>query len=351
MADARPKKPVDAPKSDGGGTPPPPANDSVKPLPAIAALPVAPAPEMPQAEASPLPQTETPVAKNIFPVFNARAILTEVAEQSAFPRAEIAAEKEVVQEPLKEPEKKETGFPKFLRLIGLGDIVDAAKKQKHKKHHVSQAIFDKIGFGDIYKAAAKPRQKTIEKIVGIAKAVGKKTADMIAGRFVSGSFRLIAITFVAGMIGGVTGWGSIFLLGLATGAASAIYTYGKEYIGDKLSGPKEERKKVKLFERKRFESAAKAFASGTFNGAFGAWLAGLPIFQSVMTLLHDTIHQGIGQISKPFNDAAAPKFTGGARPGILAKFAGVAGRAAPVPEEFSPPVWKMHPGPRPAFGH
>jgi hypothetical protein len=349
MADARPKKPVDAPQAEGGGTPPSPANDSVKPLPAIAALPVAPAPEMPQAEASPLPQTATPI-KNIFPVFNTRAILTEVAEQSAFPRAEIAVETTVVQEPQKEPEKKETGFPKLLRLVGLGDLVDAAKRPKHKKHHISQAVFDKIGFGDIYKAATKPRQKTFEKIAGISKAVGKKTADMIAGRFVSSSFRLIAITFVAGMIGGVTGWGSICLLALATGAASAIYTYGKEYIGDKLSGPKEERKKVKFFERKRAESAGKAFLTGTFNGAVGIWLASLPVFQSVMKLLHDLIDGGVGQISKPFNEVAAPKFSE-PEPGIIARFAAAAGRAPPAPAEFTPAPWGMRRGPRPSFGY
>ncbi|MEZ0226594.1 MAG: hypothetical protein ACAH83_18700 [Alphaproteobacteria bacterium] len=350
MADARPKKPVDAPQDEGSGTPPPAANDSVKPLPAIKAVPAAPAAEMPQAEATPLP---TP--KNIFPAFNAKAVLAEVAEQSAFPRVEIPAGtepvKEATPEPVKEPEKIEKGFPKLLRMVGLGDIVDAAKKPKHKKHYLSQAIFDKIGFGDIYKAAATPRQKTFQKIAGVSKAVGKKTADMIAGRFVSSSFRLIAITFVAGMIGGVTGWGSICLLALATGAASAIYTYGKEYIGDKLSGPKEERKKVKFFERKRVESAGKAFLTGTFNGALGIWLASLPVFQSVMKLLHDLIDGGVGQISKPFNEAAAPKFTGNAAPeSILTKFSGVAGRAPPAPAEFVPSAWKMRPGPRPGFG-
>jgi hypothetical protein len=349
MADATPKKPIDAPPPGGGGEPPAPANDSVKPDPAVAVVPVARPPEASEAGAA---------VKNIFPAFNAKAILAEVAEQSAFPRAESAPQQEVlpkpVEEPAKEtkrePEKKETGFPKFLRLVGLGDIVDAAKRPKHKKHHVSQAVFDKIGFGDIYKAATRPQQKTVQKIVGISKAVGKKTADMIAGRFVSSSFRLIAITFVAGMIGGVTGWGSICLLALATGAASAIYTYGKEYIGDKLSGPKEERKKVRLFERKRVESAGKAFLTGTFNGAVGVWLASLPMFQSVMKLLHDLIDGGVGQISKPFNEVAAPKFSG-PEPGILSRFSAAAGRAAPAPAELTPTPWGIRIGPRPSFGY
>ena len=58
---------------------------------------------------------------------------TETAER------ETAAEPE----PEKAPEKKEAGFPKYLRLAGMGDIVDAAKQPKRKGHHITQAIFDK----------------------------------------------------------------------------------------------------------------------------------------------------------------------------------------------------------------
>ncbi|TAL40034.1 MAG: hypothetical protein EPN97_01255 [Alphaproteobacteria bacterium] len=346
MADAVPKKPMDDAKPDSvpnppSPLPPKPANDSIKPPekpadasktePAGAApAATAPPPATPVTEPPPPPAAEPPKAQSA-PAFNTAAVIVEHPDKSSLPR------------------KPESGFEKFLRLVGMGDLVEAARRSHQKSHHIAQAIFDKIGFGDIYKAAKQPHEKKIQKVVGISKAVGKKIADMIAGRFVSGSFRLIAITFVAGMIGGVTGWGSIGLLALATGAASAIYTYGKEYLGDRFTGPKEERKKVKLFERKRVESAGKAFLSGTFNGALGAWLANLPIFQSVMKLLHDTIHQGIGQISKPFNEAAAPKFSG-AGPGILSKFSAAAGRAPPAPAEIFPAVWKMRAGPRPAFG-
>jgi hypothetical protein len=116
------------------------------------------------------------------------------------------------------------------------------------------------------------------------------------------------------MLGGVTGWGSIFLIGLATGASSAIYTYGKNYVTDKLSLPKSQRSKVKIIDKTRALDSLKAFGSGFFNGAFGVWLANLPIFQSTMKFLHGLIHQGIGQIGKPFGvDDQAEHFNAFAR--------------------------------------
>ena len=280
--------------------------------------PKEPAKDAPAQDAGTAPATVTPPANDNPPkpaalVFNAKAMVAESGEASAFPRPPRAfpARKVLIESRessvFPRPDVQDSRFQKILRFLGMGDFVDATRQPKNKGHLLGQAIFTKIGFGDIYRAARQPHGK----VRGTLKALGTKMADMAAGRIVSGSFKLIAITFVAGMIGGVSGWGSIFLLGLATGASSAIYSYGKNYISDKLSLPKYQRSKVKIFDKNRALEAAKAFGSGAVNGAFGLWLANLPIFQHVMKYLHGLIHDGIGQISKPFSiddTSAKPAF-------------------------------------------
>ncbi len=294
MADAKPKK-DEEPQEPGPKTP---ANDAA-PVPATPAVPSPPlgtppeTPPVPAPPAAPAPANDVkpaPPAASlaaapvpVAPNFNPKIMMPEGTEKSAFPRV-----------------WKDSGFEKFLRFIGQGDIVDAMRQRKNKAHHIGQAVTSKIGFGDIYRAACGPAPK----IHNTLKAIGAKAADMTAGRLVSGSVKLIAITFVAGMIGGVTGWGSIALLALATGASSGIYNYGKSYVTDMFAATKEERKNIKFFTKKRALEALKAFGSGTANGAFGAWLAKLPLFQSVMKHLHDSIHQSIQQITPPMGDGA-----------------------------------------------
>ena len=249
-----------------------------------------------------LPAAPVPANDPVQTVFNIKAALAETGEASAFPRAPLHFPIRKVFTESRESSvfprvvAKDNGFHKFLRFLGMGDIVDATRQPKNKGHLLGQAISTKIGFGDIFRAARQPRGK----VRGTLKAIGSKIADMAAGRLVSGSFKLIAITFVAGMLGGVSGWGSICLLALATGASSAIYTYGKNYVTEKIALPKSQRSKVKIFDKNRALDALKAFGSGAANGAFGLWLANLPVFQHVMKYLHGLIHDGIGQISKPF---------------------------------------------------
>ena len=279
--------------------------------------------------------------------FNAKAMLAQTAEASVFPRAPMVFRARSILIESREssvfprPDIRDSGFQKMLRFLGMGDFVDATRQPKNKGHLLGQAIFTKIGFGDIYRAARQPHGK----VRGTLRALGTKIADMAAGRIVSGSFKLIAITFVAGMIGGVSGWGSIFLLGLATGASSAIYTYGKNYISDKFSLPKYQRDRVKIFDKNRALEAAKAFGSGAANGAFGLWLANLPIFQHVMKYLHGLIHDGIGQISKPFSiDDANSKST------FWAKDRRLSGDFAAAAKQPVAPAPRLRLAPSPAPG-
>lgn len=331
MADADPKKPADETKPDTTGpapaapplppAPPPAVNDNATPPAETAPGTIVPVPALPAVPPVPASPEQPPVQK-AQPAFKTKAIIVESKDHFAYPRSDA----------------KENGFEKALRFFGLGDFVDAARQPRNKAHHIGQAVTSKIGFGEIYRAACQPQGK----VKGTLKALGSKIADMLAGRVVSGSFKLIAITFVAGMIGGVSGWGSICLLALATGASSGIYNYGKNYVTDKLAAPKSQRGKVKLFDLNRAKDAGKAFLSGTANGAFGAWLAKLPIFQAVMKHLHDTIHHGMGQISKPFDaDQTSSSFS----QRISAGFNRVAGRRPKVP--FVP---ALRPAAGPSFG-
>lgn len=123
------------------------------------------------------------------------------------------------------------------------------------------------------------------RLKNVAASLGKKMADMAAGAMISMSFRLIAVTWVVGIIGGVSTWGMIGLLAAATGAASATYNYAKNFAGEKLRGPKEQRHAAKLFDSKRLKKSALAFAAGFASGGIGLWLARSEIVQSSLSWL------------------------------------------------------------------
>ncbi|MDI1228108.1 MAG: hypothetical protein PSY14_10530 [bacterium] len=179
---------------------------------------------------------------------------------------------------------------------------DAKPQRKPLKLKLFEKGVDVAGFGDILKAWRAEGNR----FRNVIKSVGRKAADMIAGRIVSGTFRLIAITWVAGMIGGVSTFGGLALLALATGAASGIYNYGKDYLTERFSGPKEKRAEVKLIDRKRAKSAGLSFLAGTATGALGAWLAKTGILQNAFGAVANWVKTGGGALSENFNPAAAP---------------------------------------------
>lgn len=324
MAKAVPNKPEDGrgPEKDEGGRADPAALPV--PVPANDAAPPVTKPETkPETGTDPkkneAPPTAEPAANDAAPPVPP---VPPVPAPDATPPAAEAKELPPATPPAPEKEHQSPA-EKWLRRIGLGDFVEAAKAQERKASRLSEAFFKLIGFGDIFKAAKRPKGKTR----GVLKAVFNKAADMAAGRMMSMSFRLIAITFVAGMIGGVSTWGTMALLALATGASSAVYTYTKEYLGAKLRGPKEQRALAKFIDGDRARTAGVAFLTGTLSGAFGAWLAKLPVFQSFM----DSLRGGVDTVTKPVTDVIQPK----AAPlveGITGAFTGAATRpAAPLP--------------------
>ncbi len=258
------------------GAPPKPADDIKKPEGQTAP----PQKAVPAADAGGAAAPATEAQKTIIATFTRYAALPGVVTGEACARKTPGAKTEPAQpaEEKREPEKKK---PLKIKLFEKG--VDAA------------------GFGEILKAWRSPNNR----FRNVMKSIGSKAADMVAGRIVSMTFRLIAITWVAGIIGGVSTFGGLALLALATGAASGIYSYGKDYLHDRFIGPKEKRKDVKIIDRARAKSAGISFLSGTFNGALGAWLAKTGILQNLFGMAKDFITSGGGLLSEGFNNSAA----------------------------------------------
>jgi len=187
---------------------------------------------------------------------------------------------------------------------------------------------DAAGFGNVLKAWRAPQNR----FRAVMKSIGSKAADMLAGRAVSSTFKLIALTWVAGMIGGVSTIGSIALLALAAGASSAIYSYHKDYLHAKLRGPKHDRKNVKYLDKRRMRSAGFSFLGGTASGLFGSWLAKTGLLQGLLghvkdfftggeKIITNTVQQiplppsplsSLPELSKIFGKAAAPETPAGA---------------------------------------
>lgn len=191
------------------------------------------------------------------------------------------------------------------------DLPDLRKKPL--KLQILEKGVEIAGFGSVMRAW-RAEGNTFRNVM---KSLGAKTADMLAGRMVSMSFRLFTITWVAGMIGGVSTWGALGLLAAATGAASSIYTYHKEYIGDKLKARKRKDMKVKFFDRGRAKKSLLAFAGGFAGGGFGLWLAKTEIFQNFIGAIKDMFSPATDAVTDTFNKIAdAP-----AKPAADAQFA------------------------------
>lgn len=221
------------------------------------------------------------------------APVPEKTEEAAAPVVEVTAPARVVPEtPPAPPPANDNPAP--------------AAEPPQKKKPFKLKAFEKgvavAGFGDILKAWRAEGNR----FRNVIKSVGRKAADMIAGRIVSSTFRLIAITWVAGMIGGVSTFGGLALLALATGTASGIYNYGKDYLTERFSGPREKRAEVKFIDRKRAKSAGVSFLTGTATGALGAWLAKTGMLQNAFGAVKDWVKAGGGTLTGSFNQAAAP---------------------------------------------
>lgn len=217
-----------------------------------------------------------------------------------------------------EPDKKEAPPAEIAKqepAKGTEKPTGPEKKKKNFKFWAEKGV-DAAGFGGVWKAW----EKGGNRFRNVMKSLGAKAADMIAGRLVSMTFKLVAITFVAGLIGGVSTYGTLILLALATGAASGIYSYAKDYAIARFTGPKEKRALTKVFDKARAKSAAISFGTGFAGGAFGLWLAKTEMFQNAMDALKSAL-PGRKGLSIEFNAAAtsvipqpATDFTAAASP-------------------------------------
>ncbi|HYD19611.1 MAG TPA: hypothetical protein VEF76_14145 [Patescibacteria group bacterium] len=214
-------------------------------------------------------------------------------EDSAAAPAEGAAPATLDVEPSPPPPANDNPLPQ-----------KSAEPAPAKKKPLKLKLFEKgvavAGFGDILKAWRSPGNR----LRNVLKSIGTKAADMVAGRIVSSTFRLVAITWVAGMIGGVSTFGGLALLAVATGAASGIYSYGKDYVQARFLGPKDKRKETKLVDRARAKSAGISFLSGTATGALGAYLAKTGILQNALGAVKNVLTSGGGMLSRAYNGAA-----------------------------------------------
>ncbi|MCC7036710.1 MAG: hypothetical protein IT560_05315 [Alphaproteobacteria bacterium] len=220
----------------------------------------------------------------------------EKKEEAAAPVAEPASA------PVPVPAPAETPPPPANDNPAPAETAAPAARKRPLKAKLFEKGVDVAGFGDILKAWRAEGNR----FRNVIKSVGRKAADMIAGRLVSGTFRLIAITWVAGMIGGVSTFGGLALLALATGTASGIYNYGKDYLTERFSGPKEKRAAVKFIDRQRAKSAGISFLAGTATGALGAWLAKTGMLQNAFGAVKDWVKTGGGTLGDSFNPEAAP---------------------------------------------
>jgi len=141
-----------------------------------------------------------------------------------------------------------------------------------------QEVLNIAGFGAVVEAWKHPTHRTTKVLVSLA----QKAADMMAGRFVNTTIRLFAISMLTGFFGPGSVLLTMGLTGLATGVGSAIYSYHRNYLQDKLRGPKEERSKARYVTHDRLHAAGMAFVGGFVGGSFGAWLGKTAFFQSIV---------------------------------------------------------------------
>ncbi len=176
----------------------------------------------------------------------------------------------------------------------------SAAPRKRLRTRVFETGVGIAGFGGVLRAWRAEGNR----LKNVAASLGKKTADMIAGTAVSFTFKLVALTWIAGMIGGVSTLGMVALLAAATGTASAAYSFSKSLAGDKLWGPKANRKAARVFGRQRLKKTGIAFAAGFAGGGLGLWLARTEIVQSALMWLHNVLRPLPLPIPAPLPDSA-----------------------------------------------
>ena len=170
------------------------------------------------------------------------------------------------------------------------------RRRKSLKLRVLETSIDIAGFNGVRRAWTK---KDGSRFKNVSKSLGSKAADMLAGRIVSMTFRVIAITWVLGIIGGVTTYGMLALLAVATGAANVVYTFAKDVIGERLKNRKKKQKLSKIFNKARMLKLGGAFAAGFFGGGFGLWLAKTEIFQNAFHYFQDMLGPAGKSIPNP----------------------------------------------------
>ncbi|MFN7113825.1 MAG: hypothetical protein ACK4PK_05640 [Alphaproteobacteria bacterium] len=194
------------------------------------------------------------------------------------------------------------------------------------------------GFGNVLRAWRAEGNR----LKNVARSLGKKFADMAAGTMVSMSFRLMAVTWVAGIIGGVSSLGMVALLAAATGVASATYNYAKNYAGEKLRGPKEQRRAAKIFDKKRLKKSGIAFAAGFASGGIGLWLARSEIVQAALGWLRGVVFPSAPSAPIAAVSILPPVAGAAALPALSPAFA--ASQAAPaVAATMAPPTLRIVP--------
>jgi len=213
------------------------------------------------------------------------------------------------------------------------------QKKRSRKLQVLEKAVDVAGFQGVRRSWNKEGSRT----KNVCKSLGEKFADMVAGRVISMTFRLMAIAWVVGAIGGIsTGYGMLALLAVATGTANVLYTFSKDVIGERIRNRKQKKKLKGIFNRSRAKKLGGAFAAGFVGGGFGLWLARTEIFQNAFHAMQGFLGPAGESIPNPKDLYAFPEdrsFNEGQREffesGALAEKFGEANRPIPVPADAS----------------
>ena len=237
--------------------------------------------------------------------------------------------------PQKQQKKKQ---PKKTPRLNLADKTPQARKKNRKLQILEKAV-DVAGFQGVRRSWNKEGSRT----KNVCKSLGEKFADMVAGRVISMTFRLMAIAWVVGAIGGIsTGYGMLALLAVATGTANVLYTFSKDVIGERIRNRKQKKKLKGIFNRSRAKKLGGAFAAGFIGGGFGLWLARTEIFQNAFHAIQGFLGPAGESIPNPKDLYAFPEdrsLNEGHREffesGALAEKFGEANRPLPVPTDAS----------------
>ncbi|MBI1214401.1 MAG: hypothetical protein GC185_01120 [Alphaproteobacteria bacterium] len=192
--------------------------------------------------------------------------------------------------------------PRFgIRRFAREKINQQLKGDKLTPGRAIQELLTIAGFGGVVDAWKHPTHRTTKVIVSLV----NKAADMMAGRFVNMTIRLVAISMLTGFFGAGSVLLTMALTGLATGVGSALYTYHRNYLHDKLRGPKEDRKHAKYVTRERLHQAGMAFIGGCAGGAFGAWLGKTDFMQSIVKSIKGFVHHLFGAVQDGVSSGAS----------------------------------------------